>query len=183
MLLQTPRLLLRPWAQGDLELLLRLAGDPGAMRHIPNALPRGDASAAAVKLESLRAHWTAHGFGLWVVTERNTGAFIGRAGLQYLPGAEPPEIEVGYILLETAWGRGYATELAQASLWFAFERLNADHVVALALAANEGSTRVMLKAGMTREGTGVWYGTEMVRHAIARQDWTPPAMKPEILES
>ncbi len=174
---QTPRLLLRPWAKGDESLLLRMTGDEATMRHIPNAPPQGDETAAREKLLSLRQHWTRHGFGLWVVTERETGEFAGRAGLQYIPGADPPEIEVGYLLLSDFWGKGYATELAQASLSFAFEHLKAEYVVALALQTNEASMHVMRKLGMTCEGTGTWYRTQMVRHSITEAAWKKPDWK------
>lgn len=173
--LLTPRLRLRPWAAGDAPLLVALAADDGAMRHIPNR-PPATPEAAEGKLASLMEHWQRHGFGLWVAEDRITGEFAGRAGLQFIPGSQPPEVEMGYIFREAFWGRGLASEAAAASLWFGFAHLQVDCIVALALPDNEGSLKVMRKLGMTCAGEVECYGARMVRHEIRRADWRPPAM-------
>lgn len=173
--LLTPRLRLRPWTAGDAPLLVRLASDAGAIRHIPNR-PEATTEAADAKLATLVGHWREHGFGLWVAEDRLSGEFAGRAGLQFIPGIDPPEAEMGYIFREAFWGRGLASEAAAASLWFGFAHLGLDHIAALAVPENDGSVKVMRKLGMTCTGEGTWYGTRMVRHEIRRADWTPPAM-------
>ena len=73
-----------------------------------------------------------HGYGVWAMVERATGRVVGDAGVQALGG--PPSI-AGHRLRDTVnreyWGRGYATEAAQASLDFAFRTLRLTEVKAI----------------------------------------------------
>src|SRR3954453_3366888 len=57
------------------------------------------------------AHWAEHGFGLWMLRERETGAIIGRAVLRHLMVGGVDEVETGYGFLPAYWGRGLATEI------------------------------------------------------------------------
>jgi RimJ/RimL family protein N-acetyltransferase len=60
-----------------------------------------------------QAHWEKYGYGNWGIRLRDSPELIGWAGLQYLPELE--ETEVGFLLDRLYWGKGYATEAAQAS--------------------------------------------------------------------
>jgi [ribosomal protein S5]-alanine N-acetyltransferase len=98
-------------------------------------------------LEAWIAHWDAHGFGLWIARDRETGAFAGRGGLQHVVVGGRPEVEVAYGFLPAFWGRGFATELAAASLRAGFETLGRADLVCFTLVTNRASQRVMEKVG------------------------------------
>ena len=107
-----------------------------------------------------------HGFGLWAVELRAKREMIGVAGLTHL--ADGPEIEVGYRFLREHWGKGFATEAAQASIEFGLGELRLERIVAVTLPTNRPSQNVMEKCGMTFVGVMHVYGHEQVKYAIAR---------------
>lgn len=91
---------------------------------------------------------------------------IGWAGLQFLP--ELNEIEVGYLLDQPFWGKGYATEAARASLRFGFEHFGFPRMIALVHPENIASRRVIEKCGMRYEKTISIWGVELMRHSVDR---------------
>ena len=93
---------LRAWREDDLEPLARLNADPLAMRH----MGRGplDLDETRRQLERFHAHWDEHGFGLWAIEDRETGAFLGRTGVSY-HAVWPDDPEVGWFLDPKVWGR------------------------------------------------------------------------------
>jgi len=60
----------------------------------------------------------------------------------------PDEVEIGWMITPTAWGRGFATEAGSAVRDEAFERLGLESVVAVHHPENVASGRVMEKLGM-----------------------------------
>jgi RimJ/RimL family protein N-acetyltransferase len=62
----------------------------------------------------LAGHWTLRGYGMWILEELSSGAFVGRVGLHFPEGW--PDREVGWALARPYWGRGYALEAASAAL-------------------------------------------------------------------
>ena len=151
--LETERLLLRPWRPAeDLDALAAINADPDVMRFVAPNRPLTRAETAD-QLERFVAHWERHGFGLWAVVPRDgDGRAVGFAGLA-IPSFLPqilPAVEVGWRLASAAWGRGYATEAARASVAFGFERLGLRSIVSVVEAGNVRSLRVAEKLGMRR---------------------------------
>jgi RimJ/RimL family protein N-acetyltransferase len=142
--LETARLRLRAWRDDDLEPLARLNGDPLVMRHMGRGPMTLDETRR--QLDRFRTHWKKHGFGLWAIEDRETSAFLGRAGLSY-HAVWPDDPEVGWFLDPKAWGRGLATEAGEASVRYGFETLGAQRLVSICLPENEASRRVMEKLG------------------------------------
>jgi RimJ/RimL family protein N-acetyltransferase len=165
-LLETPRLLLRPFAPGDAVLVHRVYSDPDVMRYVATG-----PMANLVVTERLLADYDAHqkrlGYSFWAVVERSSGALIGDAGLYRTPAGE---VELGYTLGAAWWGRGYATEAAGAWLECAFSSLGIIEVVALAEPANAGSLHVLDKLGMRRSGERMAFGRP---HAVFRTQRAP----------
>jgi ribosomal-protein-alanine N-acetyltransferase len=160
-LLETPRLMLRPFAPGDAVLVHRVYSDPEVMRYV--ATGAMDSLALTERLlEDYAAHQRRHGYSFWAVIERASGALIGDAGLYRTPAGE---VELGYTLGVAWWGRGYATEAASRWLSVAFEELRIDEVIALAEPANVASLRVLEKLGMQRSGERIAFGRP---HAVFR---------------
>lgn len=148
--LTTARLVLRGWRQSDLVPFAALNADPEVMRYFPERLSRAQSDALAERMQALIAD---QGWGLWAVEVPGHAPFIGFVGLNRV-GFEAhftPAIEVGWRLGRAHWGRGYATEAAEAALAFAFEELGCEEVVSFAALANERSRRVMERLGMTHD--------------------------------
>jgi ribosomal-protein-alanine N-acetyltransferase len=113
--------------------------------------------------------WEKNKFGMWIVEERGTGTVLGHCGLQPLEGTD--DVELGYYLGRAAWGRGFATECAAASLRFGFEQIKLPRIVAVTRVRNTASQHVLEKLGMTFEGKATAYGFPVLRYQIDRAAW------------
>lgn len=122
--LVSDRLLLRAWRDEDLEAFAALNADPAVMEHLPGLLSRNESDAMAGRI---RAHFAEHGFGVWAVEVKAPDAapFIG--------------VELGWRMARAYWGKGYATEAAQAAVRFGFEQLGLGELVALTVPGNQRS--------------------------------------------
>jgi RimJ/RimL family protein N-acetyltransferase len=96
-------------------------------------------------------HWKRHGFGPWVVRDRETNAVVGRVGLERTVVAGADEVEVAWMIAADRWGEGLATEMARAAVDWAFGDLGLPDVVSFTLHDNAGSRRVMEKLGFSYE--------------------------------
>jgi RimJ/RimL family protein N-acetyltransferase len=170
--IETERLLLRPWRDGDWHGLHRTYGDSEVMGWI--ASPASDLPSTAAAVGRMSMHWRLLGYGMFAVEER-TGELIGRVGLMLhpdwpLPG---PKVEVGWTLQRSAWGHGYATEGARASLEFAFTVLDLPQIFSMTRPDNVRSRAVMERCGLTHRGELDFHGWHQVHYAIDRADWPP----------
>jgi RimJ/RimL family protein N-acetyltransferase len=100
------------------------------------------------RVERWDRHWRDHGFGVTLFHERTTGRRIGWGGLQYSAIGIGERLTFGYAIAPDAWGRGYATEIARASVAHAFDVLGFDELHASVLSTNGASRRVLEKAGL-----------------------------------
>jgi RimJ/RimL family protein N-acetyltransferase len=142
--LETERLLLRRFTEDDLENLVELDSDPEVMRFITGgrATPREE-----VENEILPAFLDHYercaGYGFWAALEKSTERFLGWFHFRPAEGAPPGEVELGYRLRRSAWGRGYATEGSRALTHKGFTELAVERVVASTMVVNVASRRVM----------------------------------------
>jgi RimJ/RimL family protein N-acetyltransferase len=145
--LNTDRLLLRQWRAEDLADFARINADPKVMEFYPNLLSTQESNAAADKFRSLI---TENGWGFWAVETISERAFIGLVGLHRPAYKLPfgPCVEIGWRVASPYWGKGYATEAAEASLKFAFDRLDLTEVYAFTSVANMKSRAVMERLRM-----------------------------------
>jgi RimJ/RimL family protein N-acetyltransferase len=130
---------------------LRLLLDP---RVSATLWPRAGLPSEADVLDGLAAkvdHWERHGFGMWLLRDRDSGEMVGRGGLQYTYTAGLNDVEAGWAIVPARWGQGLATELAHACVEVAFEHLGLLDIVAFTLPTNVASRRVMEKAGFVYE--------------------------------
>lgn len=143
--LETARLTLRRPEPKDTEPWIAMCADPELTRHVtPGGVPlsREDAWRA---LATLIGHWEIRGYGMWILEERRTGAFLGRAGLWRPEGW--PGLEVGWMLVRGAWGNGYALEAARAAVEVARERKLDRRLVSVIHPENARSIRVAERLG------------------------------------
>jgi RimJ/RimL family protein N-acetyltransferase len=151
MILETPRLRLRPLTGDDREAFVGMAAEPAVMRYVsPVPIPRAAAEAA---FDYYRRLLETKGYGYWAIDVNGGAPFAGVILLQdvNVAAAFTPAIEVGWLLPTEQWGNGYATEGGRAALEYAFTVLKLDEVVALTAAENSRSQRVMQRLGMTHD--------------------------------
>jgi ribosomal-protein-alanine N-acetyltransferase len=159
--LATERLLLRPFTAADQAAIHAVYADPEVMRHVGHGAHR----TVEETVKALRIYGDVlarSGYSFLAVTERESGALVGDGGLHPL-GAD---VELGYTLARSAWGRGYATELGRALIQYAFDVLKAPRVVAQVEPPNLASRRVLEKLGMTEREQRTAYGRPHLLYAI-----------------
>lgn len=170
-MIETNRLLIRPYTIEDMHFLESLVSDPQVVRFIGNGKPRTKEGARLFFNWNLSHLKEDQLFGLQVLVEKTSGDLIGHAGLvpQEVDGVT--EIEVGYWIAPAYWGMGFATEAAAAFRDIALERLNEDRIIALIYPDNIASCRVAEKLGMH-----IW--KEIERHnkevLVYTKEKTPP---------
>lgn len=177
--LTTVRLRLRGWRDDDREPFAALNADPEVMEHFPTTLTRATSD---MLIDMTTDGWAANGFGLWAVERAEDGRFLGFTGLSRPSFEAPftPAVEVGWRLARQAWGHGYATEAALASLDFGFETVGLEEIVSFTVPANVRSRAVMERIGM-RSDPGDDFdhpklpaGHPLRRHVLyrlSRADW------------
>jgi RimJ/RimL family protein N-acetyltransferase len=145
---ETERLAFRPMTFDDLDDMAALLGDPVVMRYYPRVRDRTEARAWIAWNLGL---YDDEGYGLWIVTLRATGEFLGDCGLtpQQVDGVT--ELEVGYHIRADHQGHGYATEAATACAAHARDILHAERLIAIINPENVPSQRVAEKIGLTHE--------------------------------
>lgn len=145
---RTPRLVLRPWLERDRAPFAAMNADPEVMEFFPSTLTRAESD---VLIDTFRANAARRGFGMFAVEQRETGSFLGMAGLT-LPDADAPfmpAVEIGWRFARSAWGRGFATEAAREVLSWALNGLRLPRVVSFTVYENQRSWRVMERIGLT----------------------------------
>jgi RimJ/RimL family protein N-acetyltransferase len=145
---ETPRLTLRPRTMADLEDCLAMDRDPEVVRYV--AGPWSDPMAHRRFVEGRIQAEYPDGLGYWTVRTRAEGSFLGWVLLIPVDGTGP-EIEIGWRLVRTGWGRGYASEAAAPVLAHARETLGIQAVADIH-PDNAASMRVAEKIGMRRLG-------------------------------
>jgi ribosomal-protein-alanine N-acetyltransferase len=149
--LETERLVLRPWAAEDAEALFEMCSDAEVMRFIGDGRPWAGVERAREWLARKVAAYAGRDFGKWAVIEKESGRLVGSCGLDP-PSESMPEVELGYLFARDVWGRGYATEAAGACVRFAFDELKLPRVVAGVAPEHAASRRVLEKLGFACEG-------------------------------
>lgn len=170
---ETPRLRLRLLTQEDLPRLCRTLQDPAAMTAYEHAF--SDAEVREWLARQL-ARYRQHGFGLWAVCAKETGAFVGQCGVTWQEaGAGRQVLEVGYLFERVHWHKGYAAEAARACRDWAFRQLDAPEVYSIIRDNNLASQRVAMRNGMRPAGQLVkhYYGVDMphILYRIDRTQW------------
>jgi RimJ/RimL family protein N-acetyltransferase len=173
--LRTARLLLRTPQATDVEALhAAVFGDRGAMRFSSHG-PARDREESAVWLGRHLDHLALYGFGMGPVIERASGAMVGFAGLVHLEFTLP-DVELGYRLHPSVWGRGVATEAARAWLRYGLDTLGLERVVAVVDPLNTASRGVLRKCDMDELGYARHYGARLLLCAVERsRQSTAPA--------
>jgi RimJ/RimL family protein N-acetyltransferase len=165
----TDRLTLRRWKDADRAPFAELNGDPETLVFFPSTLSREESDEFVDRIE---ARFERDGFGLWALEVRQTGEFIGFAGLAPLREDVPNGggMEIGWRLVRHAWHHGYATEAARAARDTAFGGAGLPELWSMTAVLNTPSQAVMRRIGMTEavrfEHPGVPDGSPLRPHVM-----------------
>lgn len=149
--LNTERLLLRPFAANDAAEVSRLAGDKriaDMATEIPHPYP---VDAAVAWIATHAAEYQADHAAIYAIMLRKPGIMIGAVALLDISLLDA-RAELGYWIGVDYWSQGYCTEAAERLIRFAHEELGITRIVACCLARNPASARVMAKLAMQCEG-------------------------------
>ena len=167
--LETERLVLRGWRAADRDPFFALNSDPVVMEFLPIT----DRAASDNAVERMIAAQTGYGHCFWAVERKQDAAFLGFCGP--MPARDPlNEVELGWRFRRDAWGAGYATEGARASLAWCWANLATPTVMAITVPANRRSRAVMERIGMAYveeadfDHPGVPVGDRLRRHVLYR---------------
>jgi ribosomal-protein-alanine N-acetyltransferase len=163
-ILETDRLILRQYTEEDGEDFFRLNSDPQVMRYVPDEPMTSVEQAREILITHPIADYKERGYGRCACILKSTGTHIGFCGLKYLPQIDG--VDLGFRFIPAYWGKGLATEAAQASVRHGFEQLNLDEIIGLSEPENHGSIRVLEKVGMQFTGVVTLFGLTMRRYVI-----------------
>lgn len=149
--LETKRLILRTVTESDATLQNRILNTSAVMERLGGVKELHEIEAKHAKMMQLHAR---EGFSFLMLIEKATGDLAGHAGIKRVDHPNAPnqgDHEVGWLVREDRWRRGYAEEAMRAVLEWAFDRrIDAPHVVALTDEPNVASWKLMEKLGMER---------------------------------
>lgn len=173
-MLRTSRLTLRPWWDADREPFAALNADPEVARDLGGPLDRSQSDA---KFDRYVATFKWHGYCRWAI-EDSRQLFLGYSGAMPSAPDHPlgPHVEIGWRLMRSAWGRGYATEASAAALTDLFIRIGPGEVLAYTSHDNGRSQAVMQRLALQRDpardfshvyGGKPWHGLVWVARPVA----------------
>lgn len=161
-MIKTQRLILRPFSMADLAVLKPIVQEPDIFHYFPNQDLWTDEKTEGYIQYQIN-HWHIYGYGHWALVMHETGQIIGWNGLEFLPDTN--ETEVGYLLSRAFWGKGYATEAANAAVQFGINKIRLNEIIGLTHPENTASQRVLEKCGLSFTRSAAYFGMEMFRFA------------------
>ncbi|MEO8041402.1 MAG: GNAT family N-acetyltransferase, partial [Acidobacteriota bacterium] len=137
---ETERLILRRLEHSDANELFRIYSGPDILKYLGGGPLTPDGVLRSLS-NHIRDSYAVHGFGLWGLILKETGALIGRSGILYSEINGKNEPELAYLVDSAYWGRGFASEAARAVLKVAAEQFAFSRIVAVIHPDNAGSIR------------------------------------------
>jgi RimJ/RimL family protein N-acetyltransferase len=164
--LETLRLEMRAFVENDFDDVYRLDSDPRVMKYIADGKPSTRDAVVQRLKRFIRYPRLYPDLGAWRASRRDNDAFVGWFALNY--AGKSADVEVGYRLLPSAWGHGFATEGAKAIVGYGFDDLGLDRIIGVTHPGNKASQRVLQKAGLSDRGWGRYYDRRLRLFALER---------------
>jgi RimJ/RimL family protein N-acetyltransferase len=163
--LETERLKLRMFREDDFEEYARITGDEQVTRYLSDGRPL-ERWEAWRQMAMILGHWQLRGYGPWAVEEKSSGRLLGRIGFFNPEGW--PGFELGWVLSQESWGKGFATEGARRALDYAFSEMGRDHIISVIHPDNSASIRVAQRIGEKLERRAEFFGHEVLIYGAER---------------
>jgi RimJ/RimL family protein N-acetyltransferase len=156
-ILDTDRLILEVWTQADADALFEIMRDARVMRYLAGGKPFTfeEVKDFLIWAENYQAE---NKFCRWKVIEKSSGDVIGSCGFARPQGTD--EVELGYLLAQKHWGKGFGTEAAAACKLYGFGKLGFREIIAMTDLENFASQKVLEKIGFARRGVEIYGGEE-----------------------
>jgi ribosomal-protein-alanine N-acetyltransferase len=148
--IQTERLILRELLPEDETGMFELDSSAEVHRYLGNQ-PFTRIEESREIIHFIRKQYQEWGIGRWAVENKESGEFMGWAGLKFVRDLTNNHIhyyDIGYRFIPRFWGKGFATEVAKACVNYGFEHLNVKEIFAMADINNAASLRVLEKSGL-----------------------------------
>ena len=167
-ILTTRRLALRERTEADYEDLCEILKNEETMYAYAHGFSEEESRAW---LQNQFRRYETYGFGLWAVTDKETGEFLGQCGLTIQDWNGDRVLEVGYLFKQKHWHHGYATEAAAGCMAYAFQELHAREVCSIIRENNLASQAVARRNGLQPKDTMVkhYYGMDMPHIRFVKQ--------------
>lgn len=154
--IETPRLRLRAMTSADDDLVFALFSDPEVTRFYDVETMTERAQAVALA-ERLRRRFPERTGIRWAIERKDDGRAIGTCGYQAIV-ASARRASLGFELLRTEWGHGFATEAVATLTAFGHRALRLRRIDGLVFVGNEASAVVLRKCGFIGEAVLTDYG-------------------------
>ena len=167
-ILETERLIIREHVLSDAPFFFTLNSNYNVVKYT------GDSSFKMIEeaekiVQYVINQYKENGYGRWLVAEKETGNPIGWCGLKF--HTDTKETDIGYRLLESAWGKGYATESAKACIDYGFKHFNLNRIIGDAMKENTASINVFKKLGMTYLKDSLLDNIESVVYELKKENY------------
>lgn len=140
---ETERIIVRPYTKNDLHHFFRLNGDEDIMRYIRPAQTLEQTKEFLKRIVNDYELWP--GMGRWAMFRKDDQEFIGSFAI--IPIENSDKLQLGYALVKTDWGKGYASESVKGGLQYAFGKLGLTEIAGITYPENISSQKVLLKNG------------------------------------
>ena len=164
-ILETPRLIVRRYTMNDANDFFVLNSDAEVMRYIRP--PKTQKECDAFLAQNINFYNTHCNLGRWAAYEKKTKKFIGSFAIIPID-EETSNIQIGYALMRSEWGKGFATELVQYGKIFFFEKHEANILYALTEELNIASQKVLLKCGFAENGNLISGTKKLLKFCLYR---------------
>jgi RimJ/RimL family protein N-acetyltransferase len=163
-MIETQRLTIREFTKDDFDNFASLVADPEVMRFSLKG-PLNREEAQQYFQSRILGHYQENGFGLWALILKEEKQLIGFAGLITQEVEGKKKIELAYRLLPTFWGRGLASEAANAISEYAFTKLELKDLISIIDTANHRSLLLAKRLGMNALKKTQFHGFEVFVYA------------------
>ena len=157
-ILETERTIVRELTLEDIDDLYRLYAEPGLADYIPPLCEDRNEEEEFEKMY-IESMYGFYGYGIWVILDRETERFIGRAGITHRDGYE--DLEVGYMLSREYQHKGIATEVMKAIIEYAVKKYGSRKLNAFIADENAGSIRFSERLGFRKKDRALIEGREL----------------------
>jgi ribosomal-protein-alanine N-acetyltransferase len=166
-MLESKRLLIRPYEDPDFSFMYSMNRDPEVMKYIRE--PVTEEAPVRERIEQMKSYRIRFPkLGTFVVVQQSTGVLVGNAVIRHAEYQQEREIEIGYLVAKEFWGQGLATELVELVCDYVFQELKVQEVFAFTDEGNSASNRVLEKNGFQIVGRELIYDGDLLKWRLKR---------------
>ncbi len=169
-IVQTERLLIREFEEGDLDPLAAMLSDPDVMRFSVNGVMSREKSLNFLK--SCMEQYQQYGYSSWTVETLEDKSFVGFVGLAVSDASgDPKAVDIGYRLAKHYWGKGFATEATRAIVKHGFQNLGIQKITCVVIPEHDASIKVAEKIGFSDFIDSEEGGLAVRRYEMTQDEW------------